>query len=582
MKAFLNLHAARGRLFACTLSAGALAAAIAPAPAATPIGVHGDGDAVVYTFEAPGYSIGDINGQQGWTTDFDGYWAISDAHPYAGAQHMRLTSDAATSARPRSVPVSMGVGTQAFSIATVAIALHQSGSGSDTEFSPLSAAANDYDPSGPLAVTRVFFHPDGSIQALQPGQFVATTGTITDEAYHQIKVIADNSGNAAIEICLDGVSIFTGINIAATTAPPRSSIPSACCRRRRTDRRAVPPTSTTSTSSMQAPAAAPMHRRGISTASSRPRCRPAGRVRSAAAARRGRPRPTAPTPRRMPRMRASRPRRPNPTSSALPQRSTRPAASSASAITGTSSRVWTAAFWKSRSTALTSSISSMPAGSFVEAGYNGSLSDPAQSARCASGVDRPATGLSSPPRSICPTPPAGQPVAFRWRLGSNAAGVADGSNGWWIDTVALAARVLPTQPVALISPGSIDVVLDQGRDHDGAVVDRHCRRRHADVRHPRLRHGARVRSAARGGRIGNPGRPRLLARPAGRRGLRGRDVVLGGRRRHRHFPDERQHTGRGKALSCGAPGTSTDANSWWRRSTSTNTAASARAQTSTR
>jgi len=563
MTVFLNLYAARGGLLACALSAGAIAAA-ATAHAGKPSGVRGGDAAVVYTFETPDYSIGDINGQQGWTTDFDGYWAVSDAHPYAGAQHMRLTSDGSDFGTAAFSPVSMGVGTHAFSIASAAIALHQSGSGSDTEFSPLSAAANNYDPSGPLAVTRVFFHPDGSIQALQPGQFLPTTGTITDEAYHQIKVIADNSGNAAIEICLDGVSIFTGTNIAATNGTT-SFIDSFGMLSTTADGSAG------STADFDDIRILDADTGGCADAS-------AWNFDGVVA-------PALPT--------------------------------GWSGTVGGDGSAWqtetdsadtapNAAHASEAATVAESDLVSATAtvdaaggqlsfrhhwnveqgfdggvveisinggafadivdagGSFVEAGYNGSLGDPANPL----GV-RPAwTGqqLDFVTTTIdLPDSAAGQPVAFRWRLGSNAAGAADGDNGWWIDSVALAARVLPTQPAAVISPSSIDVVLDQGATTTALLSVANAGGGTLSYAIPGYDTAPTVappqvpvESATLAGHAFSHGR-RVAA------GLRGRDVVLGGGAGIDISQMGDNTPAAGNALSCGAPGTSTDANSWWRR-----------------
>jgi hypothetical protein len=561
MKAFPNLQAARERLLACAMGAGAIAAAAAPAHAVAPV-ASGGGDAVVYTFEAPDYSVGELDGQQGWTADFDGYWAVSDIDPYDGTQHMRLTSDGSEIGTAAFSPVQMGVGTRAFSIATVRYAQHQSGAGSDTEFSPLSAAATNYDPFNQLAVTRVFFHPDGSIQALQPGQFVATTGTITDDAYHEVKVIADNSGNAQIEICLDGVSIFTGTNIAATTGTT-SFIDSFGM------------LSTTAGGSAGSTAdfddihIIDSDTGGCADASSwnfdgvvAPAL-PTGWSSSGSG---------------------------SPWQTETDSADTAPNAAHASeAATAAESDLVSATatvhaaggqlsfrhHWNVEQGldggVLEISINGGTfvdivdaGGSFVEAGYNGSLGDAgnplgARPAWTGQQQDFVTTTVDLPDSA------AGQAVSFRWRLGSNASGTADGDNGWWIDTVALAARVLPTQPAAVVAPDSIDVVLDQGGTTTASLSIANAGGGTLTYDIP----GYDTAPTFAAPRV--PARSEAIAGHAfsqGRRlasGLRGRDIVLGGGAGIDIAQMSDNAPVADDALSCGAPGTSTDANSWWRR-----------------
>jgi hypothetical protein len=561
MKAFPNLQAARDRLLACAMGVGAIAAAAAPAHAVQPV-ASGGGDAVLYTFEAPDYSVGELDGQQGWTADFDGYWAVSDINPYDGTQHMRLTSDGSEIGTAAFSPVQMGVGTRTFSIATVRYAQHQSGAGSDTEFSPLSAAANNYDPSGPLAVTRVFFHPDGSIQALQPGQFVTTTGTITDDAYHEVKVIADNSGNAAIEICLDGVSIFTGTNIAATNGTTSfidsfgmlsttaggsagSTADFDDIRIIDSDTGGCADASSWNFDGVVAPALPT----GWSSAGS------------------GAPWQTE-------------------TDSA----DTAPNAAHASeAATAAESDLVSATatvdaaggqlsfrhHWNVEQGldggVLEISINGGAfvdivdaGGSFVEAGYNGSLGDSSNPLGT-----RPAwTGQQQDFVTTTvdlPDTAAGQSVSFRWRLGSNASGTADGDNGWWIDTVALAARVLPTQPAAVVAPDSIDVALDQGATTTASLSIANAGGGTLTYDIP----GYDTAPTFAAPRV--PAQSAIIAGHAfsqGHRvasGLRGRDIVLAGGAGIDIAQMSDNAPVADNALSCGAPGTSTDANSWWRR-----------------
>ncbi|MEP7042591.1 MAG: hypothetical protein ABI843_05985 [Dokdonella sp.] len=558
MKALMNL-------LACAMTAAAIAAAVAPAHAAKPsVARGGTADAVLYTFEAPDYNVGELDGQQGWSADFDGYWAVSDANPYAGVQHMRLTSDGSQIGTAAFSPVQMGVGTRAFSIATTQIALHQSGSGSDTEFSPLSAAANNYDPSGPLAVTRVFFHPDGSIQALQPGQFAATTGSITDDAYHQIKVIADNSGNAAIEICLDGVSIFTGANIAATNGTT-SFIDSFGMLSTTADGSAgstadfddiriddsdtggcadasawnfdgvIAPALPTGWSSDVGGDGTPWQTE-TDSADSAPNAAYASEHATAAEAN---------------------------------------LVSATATVDPAGGQLSFRHHWNVEegfdggvleiSIAGANFVDIVDAGgSFVEAGYNGSLADPSNPLGA-----RPAwTGLQQDFVTTTvdlPAAAAGQTASFRWRLGSNASGAADGASGWWVDTVALTARVLPTQPAAVVAPDSIAVVLEQGASTSMPLSIANAGGGTLtydipgyDIPQGLVRPSVPAQSAAMAGH--GFSRDARVAR-----GLRGRDIVLGAGSGIDIAQMDDQAPVASNSLSCGAQGTSTDANSWWRR-----------------
>ncbi|HEY0231006.1 MAG TPA: hypothetical protein VGC55_07130 [Dokdonella sp.] len=551
------------RAAGCGIFVFALGEALARAAAPS---VHGTGDVAFYTFEAPDWMLGEFDGQQGWTTDFDGYWTISDAHPYAGSQHMRVavTSDGFGSAAFS--PVLMGVGAQAYSIASTKIAVHQSGSGSDTEFSPLSAAANDYDPSGALPVTRVFVGADGVIKALQPGfTFAPTTGAITDDAYHDLKVITDNSGNAAIEICLDGTSIFNGSSIAATNGTtsfidsigllstmPMGSIGSTAdfddMRITDADRGGCADAAAWNFDGVVAPAL------------------PTGWSTDAAAA--GTPWETQTD---------SADTAPN-AAHAIEHDSAAEANlySATATVDAAGGQLSFRHHWNVESGfdggVLELSIAGadfvdivQAGGSFVEAGYNGSLADPsnplgARPAWTGQQLDFVTTTVDLPDAA------AGQPVRFRWRLGSDASGAQDGANGWWVDSVKLAARVLPTQPSAVIAPDHVDIVLEQGAVASQALSIANGGGGTLTYNIPGFAPpAAGVRPAA----------PPTSTTAAGARvfsrghrvadGLRGRAIALGAGSGIDIAQMSDATPVASNSLSCGAPGTSTDANSWWRR-----------------
>lgn len=167
---------------------------------------HGAG-AYSTGFEPPTFLVGDITGQDGWFANF-GNWTVSAANPALGVQHMHGTSDgfgpgsfALTADQPS--------GVLAFSIASADIFMSPTAPIDTWEFIPQDSVAM-------LVNTRVRFNADGTIDALvgpSPGAFVPT-GDNWPAGYFLISVAVERATNN-FEICLNGLSIFTGAGFAA-------------------------------------------------------------------------------------------------------------------------------------------------------------------------------------------------------------------------------------------------------------------------------------------------------------------------------------------------------------------------------
>lgn len=98
-------------------------------------------------------------------------------------------------------------------------------------------------------------------------------------------------------------------------------------------------------------------------------------------------------------------------------------------------------------------------GSFVEGGYNGTISTAWQSpipGRAAW------TGLQSTfVTTTVDLPPSanGQSVVLRWRVANDVSDTATAPNGWWVDTITLDEAAGPTDPIAEVTPASLSFSL---------------------------------------------------------------------------------------------------------------------------
>ncbi|HEY0179113.1 MAG TPA: hypothetical protein VGC30_05715, partial [Dokdonella sp.] len=548
--------------------AGVLAGPSVPSARAASPAAPNDTEAVLYTFEAPDFTLGELDGQQGWTTDWDGDYSITDVNPYAGAQHLRVTVSATGFGSAAFSPTLMGVGAGAYSIASTRIAIHNSGTGSDMIVAALSAAANGYNPAGPLPVTRVRFAVDGTITALQPGTVWApTTGTIADTAYHELKVIAANDGSGTIELCLDGESIFTGLSIAATTGTA-SFIDSFGLLS------FMPDGSVGSTADLD-------DMRIVDA--------DAGRCADAAAWNfDGVDAPALPTGWSTDAVGAGTPwETESDSADSAPNAARAQAAGAAGEASLYSAPATVDAVggtlrfrhrWNLESGAdggvLELSIDGgafvdveQAGGHFLEAGYNGSLdgaTNPlgARTAWTGAQADFATTSVELPAAA------AGHEVRFRWRLGTGAGGSVDGDAGWWVDSVTLATRELPTRPEAAVAPASIEVTVEQGAAAAATLSIANLGGGTLTYAIPGLDAPPASAAAPAASLPAVPAAdvPRAFTRGARvAAGLRGRTVPLGAGAGIDFAQMDDATPVAPNSLSCGVPGVSTDANSWWRR-----------------
>lgn len=164
----------------------------------------------LYATDFESFSLGDINGQQGWQSQFAGNFIISTDNPFNGSQHLRSVSDGLGGTRPAAVlalsPV-VPVGTEPFTVASADISIE--GSGVTWELIPQS-------PTEGSVNTRLRFNPDGSISVLtsDTGAFV-NIATPTPTGYFNVRITVDSSDNS-FRIFFDGVEVFAGLGFAAS------------------------------------------------------------------------------------------------------------------------------------------------------------------------------------------------------------------------------------------------------------------------------------------------------------------------------------------------------------------------------
>ncbi|MBN8481130.1 MAG: DUF11 domain-containing protein [Xanthomonadales bacterium] len=166
-------------------------------------------------FEAPDYTVGDVNSQQSWFAQFAN-WLVSTANPPAGAQAVRGLSDGLGSSFALSP--TLPAGTEAYSYASAKITINNATTGATWRFAPQDTGAA-------LVITRLHFVPAGNaILALQgnPATYVTIpSATWPSGTPFTIKVITRRA-DGQMEVCLNGASIFMGQAI-STTANARDT-----------------------------------------------------------------------------------------------------------------------------------------------------------------------------------------------------------------------------------------------------------------------------------------------------------------------------------------------------------------------
>lgn len=156
-------------------------------------------------FESPDYLLGDITGQQGWTTSTSN-WNISDSNPNQGSQHLLLEIDNAnTTIAFTPILPAMSYASN-FSTSTAMISIPNGSSGS-VEFIPQN-------PSIGSVNTRVRFNEDRSIDVLDAAASdFQSSGFSIPLDYVQFTVIV-NRTTLAMQVYLNSQLIYQGMAFA--------------------------------------------------------------------------------------------------------------------------------------------------------------------------------------------------------------------------------------------------------------------------------------------------------------------------------------------------------------------------------
>ncbi len=162
----------------------------------------------LYATDFEDFNLEDINGQNGWVSQFEGNWVISDDNPALGSQHFKGISDGLGGGRPASVlAISPTVtpGDEPFMVFKSTVNIE--GEGVSWEIIPQSPAAES-------VVTRLRFNPDGTIDALEASanNFVPLDVN-TPEGYFDVSIVVDKA-DFSFSIFFDDEQVFTGTGFA--------------------------------------------------------------------------------------------------------------------------------------------------------------------------------------------------------------------------------------------------------------------------------------------------------------------------------------------------------------------------------
>jgi len=158
------------------------------------------GDQYATGFES--FSLGDLDGQNGWSADFED-WNISDDNPYGGSQHIRGVAETLPSGSSYSLVFSpdVGIGTEEYSSVTAKLSVNNSGT--SWQFIPQS-------PSAELVVTRLSFDADGdmSIYDGEVEDYVSLSAEVPS-GYFDLKLIV-NRANFDMNLYIDNELVYVG------------------------------------------------------------------------------------------------------------------------------------------------------------------------------------------------------------------------------------------------------------------------------------------------------------------------------------------------------------------------------------
>ncbi|MEO7200895.1 MAG: GEVED domain-containing protein, partial [Dokdonella sp.] len=164
-------------------------------------------------FEAPDYTVGAINSQQGWSARTSN---VATTAPDNGAQHFSQTGLASptTANNPLAISPTFPVGTTRYASVSANLRISHTTNGASWQFQP-------QDPGAGLLSTIVLFKNTGNaIQTYSwaggSGTVVSTGATFTPNTYFNFKLIVDRA-TSNVRLCKDGVQIFESTDGTGTT-----------------------------------------------------------------------------------------------------------------------------------------------------------------------------------------------------------------------------------------------------------------------------------------------------------------------------------------------------------------------------
>ncbi len=163
----------------------------------------------LYATDFEDFTLGDIDDQLGWGSQFANNWVISSDNPAGGTQHIRGVSDGLGGTRQGNIlALSPSITPLDAPFMVMSVDVNLTGSGVTWEIITQSNTEAQVN-------TRLRFNPDGTIDALvNPGGFVPVNAVIPS-GYFNVKIIVDKD-DATFTIYFDDEIIFSGQGFAST------------------------------------------------------------------------------------------------------------------------------------------------------------------------------------------------------------------------------------------------------------------------------------------------------------------------------------------------------------------------------
>ncbi|UOB17099.1 Ig-like domain-containing protein [Abyssalbus ytuae] len=156
----------------------------------------------LYATDFEDFSIGDIDGQSGWISQYLNNWVVSDENPLEGTLHFRGISDGLGDTRPGNILAispTVAPGDEPFMVMSASVNIQ--GTGVTWEVIPQSPSAGSVN-------TRLRFNGDGTIDVLSGSSFNRIEAT-TPEGYFDLRIVVDKD-DSAFTIYFDGELIYSG------------------------------------------------------------------------------------------------------------------------------------------------------------------------------------------------------------------------------------------------------------------------------------------------------------------------------------------------------------------------------------